>query len=164
MCWDYKWQHLKIVTNGHHYTKTAEDKKFIFWINARTAIEKQSNEDCYTSIHWNSNGPHIKVHLIFWFLIMIFYLCLFNQLWFKWVCIDTGNSSRYIGQTHSRIPKYLWVCGTEWNAHQIDILDNLFNWWQPHQHIISNFTWREKTVLYIVHLIILSTSTKTSIY
>ena len=23
-------QHLKIVTNGHQYTKTTEDKKFIF--------------------------------------------------------------------------------------------------------------------------------------
>ena len=36
-------QHLKIVTNGHQYTKTTEDKKFTFRVNAHTPIEKQSN-------------------------------------------------------------------------------------------------------------------------
>ena len=40
----------KIVTNGHQYTKTTEDKKFIFWINAHTPIEKQSNQDWNTPI------------------------------------------------------------------------------------------------------------------
>ena len=84
-------------------------KKFIFWINAHTPIEKQSNQDWNTSIHLKSNGPHIKVPLIFWFLIMIFYLCFYHQLWVKWVCIDIGNSSGHIGQTHSRFPKYLWM-------------------------------------------------------
>ena len=97
MQWDYKLQHLKIVTNGHQYTKTTEDKKFIFWINAHTPIEKQSNQDWNTPIHLESNGPHIKVPLIFWFLIMIFYWCLYHQLWVKWLCIDTGNSSGHIG-------------------------------------------------------------------
>ena len=77
--------------------------------------------------HLKNNGPDIKVPLIFWFLIMIFYLCFYHQLWVKWVCIDIGNSSGHIGQTHSRFPKYLWMFDTEWNAHQIDILDNLFN-------------------------------------
>ena len=120
-------QHLKIVTNGHQYTKTTEDKKFTFWINVHTPIEKQSNQDWNTSIHLKSNGPHIKVPLIFWFLIMIFYLCFYHQLWVKWVCIDIGNSSGHIGQTHSRFPKYLWMFDTEWKAHQFDILDNLSN-------------------------------------
>ena len=140
--WDYKLQHLKIVTNGHQYTKTTEDKKFIFWINAHTPIEKKSNQDWNTPIHLESNGQHIKVPLIFWFLIMIFYLCFYHQLWVKWVCIDIGNSSGHIGQTHSRFPKYLWMFRTEWNAHQIDILNNLFNYREPHQHVIT--TWREK--------------------
>ena len=36
--WYEKLQHLKIVTNGHQYTKATEDKKFIFWINARNSI------------------------------------------------------------------------------------------------------------------------------
>ena len=117
-------EHLKIVTNGHQYTKTTEDEKFIFWINAQTPIEKQSNQDWNTSIHLESNGPHIKVPLIFWFLIMIFYFCFYHQLWVKWLCIDIGNSSGHIGQTHSRFRKYLWMFDTEWNAHQIDILDN----------------------------------------
>ena len=125
--WDYKWQHLKIVTNGHQYTKTAEDKKFIFWINAHAPIEKQSNQDWNTSIHLKSNGSHIKVPLIVWFLIMIFYLCFYYELLVKWVCINIGVSSGHIEQSHSRFPKYLWMFDTEWKAHQIGIPDNLFN-------------------------------------
>ena len=73
-----------------------EDKKFIFCINAHTPIEKQSNQDRNTPIHLESNGSHIKVPLIFWFLIMIFYFCFYHQLWVKWLCIDIGNSSGHI--------------------------------------------------------------------
>ena len=76
---DYKLQYLKIVTNGHQYTKNTEDEKFIFWINAHTPIDQDWN----TPIHVKNNGPHIKVSLIFWFVIMIFYLCLYHQLWIK---------------------------------------------------------------------------------
>ena len=36
---------FKIVTNGHHYTKTAEYEKFIFSINNHTSIKKHSNQD-----------------------------------------------------------------------------------------------------------------------
>ena len=109
------------------YTKTTEDKKFTFWINAHTPIEKQSNQDWNTSIHLKSNGQHIKAPLIFWFLIMIFYLCFYPQLWVKWVCIDIGNSSGHIRQTYSWFPKYLWMFDSEWKTYEIDILDNLFN-------------------------------------
>ena len=56
---------LKTVTNGHQYTQTTEDKKFVFCINAHTPIEKQSNQDGNTPIHLESNCPHIKVTLIF---------------------------------------------------------------------------------------------------
>ena len=66
-----------------------------------------------SSIPLKSNGPHIKVPLVFWFLIVIFYLCFYHQLWVKWACIDIGNSSGHIGQTHSRFPKYLWMFDTE---------------------------------------------------
>ena len=118
---------LKIVTNGHQYIKTTADKNLIFWINSHYPTEKQSNQDWNISIHLESNGPHIKFPLTFWFLIMIFYFCFYHQLWVKWLCIDIGNSSGHIGQTHSRFPKYLWMFDTEWKAHQIDILDNLFN-------------------------------------
>ena len=86
--WDYKLQHLKIVTNGHQYINTTEDEKFVFWINAHTPIEKESNQDWNTPIHLESNGPHIKVPLIFWFFIMIFYFCFYHQFWIKWLCID----------------------------------------------------------------------------
>ena len=51
-------QHLKNVTDRHQYTKTAEDKKLIFWINAHTPIEKQSNEDWNTPIHLKPTGTH----------------------------------------------------------------------------------------------------------
>ena len=80
------------------------------------------------TIHLEANGPHIKFPLIFWFLIMIFYLYFYHQLWVKWVCIQhIGNSSGHIGQTHSRFPKYLWMFETECNAHQSDTFDNLFD-------------------------------------
>ena len=113
--WHYKLEHLKIVTKNY------------FCINVHTAIEKQSNQKWYTHIHLKSNGQHMKVSLIFWFLIMIFYLCFHHQLWVKWVCSHVGNSSGHIGQIHSRLPKYQWMFDNEWNAHQIDILDNLFD-------------------------------------
>ena len=62
---------------------------------------------------------------------MVFYhdflLMLLSPNGVKWVCIHTGNSSGYIGQTHSRFPKYLWMFDTESNPQQTDILDNLFN-------------------------------------
>ena len=111
----------------HQYINTTEDEKFIFWINAHTPIEKESNQDWNTPIHLKNNGPHIKVPLIFWFLIMIFYLCFYHQLWVKWVRIHVGNSSGHIGQTHSQFQKYLWMSDTECNAHQSYILDNLFD-------------------------------------
>ena len=126
-------QHLKIVTNGHQYTKTTEDKKFTFWINAHTPIEKKSKQDWNTPIHLESNGKHIKLSMIFWFLIMSFYLCFYYQLWVKWLCIDTRSSCGHIGQTHSRFPKYMWMFRTERNFHQIAIFviclinDNLIN-------------------------------------
>ena len=58
---------------------------------------------------------------------MIFTLSLFRKMLFFMKCIDIGHSSGDIGLTHSRFPKYLGILETEWNAHQIDILDNLFN-------------------------------------
>ena len=125
--WDYRLHHLKIATNGHQHTKTIEDKKFIFQINAHTPIVKQSNQDWNTPNHLESNGPQIKIPLIFWFLIMIFYSCLYHQLLVKWECIDSGNSCGHIGQIHSRFPKYLWMFDIEWNEYQIDLLDALFD-------------------------------------
>ena len=47
---------------------TTEDKKFIFWINDHTLIEKQSKQDWNTPIHLKSNGPHKKVLWPFGFL------------------------------------------------------------------------------------------------
>ena len=111
----------------YKYINTTEDEKFVFWINAHTPIEKESNQDWNTPIHLKINGPYIKVHLIFWFLIMIFYLCFYQQLWIKWVCIYIGNNPGHIRQTHSWFPKYLWMFDTECNAHQSGILDNLFH-------------------------------------
>ena len=55
---DYKLQYLKIVTNGHQYTKNTEDEKFLFWINAHTPVEKQSNQDWNTPIHSKNNGSY----------------------------------------------------------------------------------------------------------
>ena len=40
-----------------------------------------------------------------------------------YIYIYIENSSRHVGQTHFRFPKYLCMFGNECNAHQIDILD-----------------------------------------
>ena len=65
------------------------------------------------SIYLKKNGPHMKVPLIFWFLAMTFYFCFNHRLYAKWVCINIGNSSGHIGQTHSRFTKYQWMFHTE---------------------------------------------------
>ena len=78
------------------------------------------------SIHLKNNGTHIKVPLIFRFLIIIFDLCFYNQLWVKWACIHIGNNSGHTEQTHLQFLKFLWMYDTELDAHQIGILDNLF--------------------------------------
>ena len=139
----------------------------IFWINAHSPIEKQSNEDWNTSIHLKRNDPHIKVPLIFWFLIMIFYLCFYHHLWVKCVCIDIGNSSGHIEQTHSRFSNYMRSLTLNERLIKLTsliiclVIDNLTN--------TSSIPPPEgkKTVLYsnyIAHLIIFCTSTETSIY
>ena len=53
--------------------------------------------------------------------------CFYHHLLVKWVCIHIGYSSRHTAQTHSRFTKYQWMFDTECNAHQIDILDDLFD-------------------------------------
>ena len=53
---------------------------------------------------------------------MTFNLCFYHQLWVKWVCIHTGNSSGYLRQTQLKFPECLWMFGSELNAHQIGIL------------------------------------------
>ena len=75
--------------------------------------------------------------LIFWFLIMTFNLRFYHQLWVKLICMHIGNNSGHIEQTYLRFPKCLWIFDIEWNAHQIGILDNLFDKRQLHQHIIN---------------------------
>ena len=139
-------------------------KKFIFWINAYPPVEKRSNQDWNSLIHLKNNGSHTKVPLIFWFFTMTFNLCFYPLFWVKWVCIHIRNSFGHTRQTHAQLPKSLCTFDTEWNAHQIGILDNLFDSRQPQQHVINTSTWSKKTVLYIVHLIILCTWTETSIY
>ena len=102
-------------------------KKFTFWINVHTPIEKQSNQD-WIPVSISKIRVHIlKVPSIFWFLIMTFNLCFYHQSCVKWICIDIVNGSGHIGQTHSLFSKFLWVFDTELNAHQIGIVDNLFD-------------------------------------
>ena len=72
----------------------------------------------YPRLKYPHNGPQVKVPLIFLFLIMTFNFCFHHQLLIKWVCI-------HVGQTHSQLPKCLWMFDTELNTHQISILDNL---------------------------------------
>ena len=41
--------------------------------------------------------------------------------------IPIGSNSDHTEKTHLWFPKCLWFFDTEWNAHQIRILDNLFD-------------------------------------
>ena len=85
---------------------------------------------------------------------MIFYLCFYHQLW---VCIHIGNSSGHIGQTHLRFPKFggcltlneMYIKFTSLIICLIN--DNLTK--MPSTPPPEG----KKTVLYIAHLIILST-------
>ena len=88
--WDFKLKDLKVVTNGHHYTKKyMKMKKYIFWIKAHIWIRKQSNKDSNTSPSIKKNiDPYIKVPLFFLFLIMTFNVCFYYQFSVKWVCIN----------------------------------------------------------------------------
>ena len=104
-----------------------------------------------TSIYLKNNRPHIKVPLIFWFLIMTFN-CVYHKLWVKLLCIYIGNNFGYIGQTHSQN-----VCGClTLNKILIKLIsliicsinNNLSNTWSAPPPEI------ERRVLYIVHLII----------
>ena len=110
-----------------HIQRLLKMKKLIFWVNSHTPVEKESNQDLNTTVHLKNNGRHIKVPLIFWFLIMASNWGFCHQLWVKWECIHIGKSSEHIGQTHSRFPKCLSMFDTEWIKHQIGILDNLFD-------------------------------------
>ena len=80
-----------------------------------------------TLIHLKNCGPRIKVPLILWLLIMIFYLCFYHQLLVKCVCIHIGNDSGHTEETHARFSKYLRLLDTECNAQQIDILDSFLD-------------------------------------
>ena len=64
-------------------------------------------------IYLKNNGPHIKVPLVFWFLIMTFDFCFHHQFWVKWVWIPIGNNSDHIEKTQLRFPKCLWMYETK---------------------------------------------------
>ena len=120
---DCKSEHSKIVTNGHQHTKTTEDEK-VYTLNKCLYSNWKT---IYPRLKYFHNGPHKKVPLNFWFFIMTFNLCFHYQLWIKLVCLHIIISSGHVEQTHSQFPKYLWMFDTEWDAHQISILDKLRN-------------------------------------
>ena len=70
---------------------------------------------------FKNKGPHVRVPLIFWFLIMTFSLCFYHQMSVKWVCIHIRNSSGHTAQTRTN-SKCLWMF-----AHEIATLYNLFD-------------------------------------
>ena len=147
--------------------KLLKMKKFLSCVNTHTSIEKQFNEDWNNPFHLENNGPQIKVHSIFWFSIMIFTLCFYQQLWVKWVCRyiyileivtdildklihDSTNVSRCftLNEIHIKLTSLI-ICS---------INDNITNTSSTPPPVVK------KTTLYVVYLIIFSTSTETSIY
>ena len=68
-------------------------------------------------------------YIYIYIYIYIYYLCRITIVHERELnyYIHIGNSSGYMGETHSQFPKYLCMFDTEWNAHQINILDDLFD-------------------------------------
>ena len=138
-------------------------KTYKFWINAHSPTEKQSNEDWNTLIHLKSNGPSIKVPLVFRFL---------------------SSLSTYVFMINFGLNGYVYILDIV-----LDILDKLIHdsrnvcgcltLNEMHIELVSLIIWlindklnntpltfpsEVKTVLYIVSLVILYTSIETSIY
>ena len=131
-------------------------RNFTFWVNTDTLIGKQFNQDWINPIHLKNNVPDKKDTLILWFLVMTFTLWFYHQLRVKWVCIHIGNSSEHIGSTHSHF-KNVCECLTL-NGMHTKLASVIIFSMNLHLHL------KLKKVLFIVHLIILCTSTETSIY
>ena len=134
------------------------------WINAHTPIEKQSNQEWNKPIHLKNNGPHRKIPLIFWFLIIIFY---------SWFIINSGlNGYVYILEIFLDIldklvhaSKIICRCFTL-NAMHIkltSLIICLLNGNLTNTSSTPPPEW-EKTIVYIAHKIVLCTSIETSIY
>ena len=60
------------------------NKPCMYW-RLKSNQSNQSNQDWNTNIPLKNNGPHVKVPLVFWFLIMIFYRYYYHQFCVKWV-------------------------------------------------------------------------------
>ena len=64
------------ITAFKNCSKWTQADEKLFWVNDHTPPEKQSNQDWNTAIHLKNNGPHIKVSLIFLFLIILVHMFL----------------------------------------------------------------------------------------
>ena len=120
-------------------------KKYIFWINSLTPIEKQSNEDWNTPIHLKNDSLSMKVPLIFWFLIMTFNLCFYQQLWFKWAHMYIGNSSGHLDKLiHDSQNVRGYLALNEMHTKLTSLIICLVN-----DNLTSASTWSKKKQYYI---------------
>ena len=150
---------VRALKNCNKWTSVHKDywrwKNVIFWINTHTQIEKQPNHNWNTPIHLKTNGSHIKVPLIFLFLIM-------TDVWKSYVFITNCELNGYVyileivldifcgcltlNRMHIKLASLI-ICS---------INNNLTNTSSTPPPEIK------KTVLYLVHLIVLCPSTVTS--
>ena len=130
-------------------------KKFKLWIYARTPIQKQSKQ---VSIYSENNGSYIKVSLIVWFHILYNHCELNGYVYILQIVLDTLDKLMHDSQN---------ICGClTLNAMHIK-LASLIIWSINGILINKSLTYLpqvKKTVLYIVHIIILCISTVTFIY
>ena len=120
-------------------------KKYMFWINSLTPIEKQFNEDWNTPIHLKNDSLKYESSFDLWFLIMTFNLCFYHQLWVKWAHIHIGNSS---GHLDKLIHDSRNVCGylalNEMHTKLTSLIICLVN-----DNLTSASTWSKKKQYYI---------------
>ena len=142
--------------------KLLKMKKFIFWINAHTPIKKQSSQDWNIPIHLKNNAPHIKLPLVSYH---DFQLCFHHQLWVKWYVYILAIVLVIFDELICNSPN---VCGClTLNEMQIKLASLIIsltnnNLTNSSSTLLSEII--KKKLLYIVHIIILCTSTETSIY
>ena len=145
--------------------KLLKTKRFLFWINAHTPVKKQSSQEGNTPIHLKNNAAHIKVPLIFWFLIMTFNLCFHHQLWVKWYVYILAIVLVIFDKLIHDSPN---ICGClTLNEMHIKLASFIIS--STNNNLTNSSSTplpeiKKKTVLYIVHIIILCTSIETFIY
>ena len=152
--WDCNLKHLKVVTNGHQHTKTTEDEK-LYILNNCSYPNWKTNNLTKTEIPPSIQKIMVYIQKFLWsfgFLsrlstyVFITNCELNGYLYILEIVLDImdkliDDSQNVCGcLTLNLISNAYQMHIKLQHAYQIDILDNLFDYRQSHQHIINKST------------------------